>query len=467
MALPSVVVFSLKDTSPVRYLSITGPDCLLRYDPKEGVFSPTAKFAVEPVGNGLVHLRSCYHNHYWARELETEPWLSASAKNPVEDSSNESCTLFKTYMNSGNWVRFQHVRSGLNVVVRPAEEAFPYYLAVENSAPSEFKYIDYESLVKIPRYVMFKGDNDKYLSHNTHSQGYLHFLDIQVPTHRGVGFETSVTQDGDIRLKHMLLDKFLRFSRTYYEWIWADYPADSNPAKQDTLFQVVPSKPTSTIPSGGGIALRCRGNYLFCKRLTDSTGITSCLAAATDSPDESHACLLPIDAGKPNKRRVTIKAFRQGRVYNRASEKVWSQVFDNQTNITNQSQATISYTVTNKQTFSCSISQPSGIEANFTGQIPVISHHYGLQIPNEVTSDVRSGWGQTRDLSEHHTVGYSINVPPFTKVTSSYWIETATCEVPFSYEQSDEFFFGGTATQLLHDGVFRGVYTIGMEILKS
>ncbi|XP_074284731.1 uncharacterized protein LOC141610532 isoform X2 [Silene latifolia] len=144
MSLPELVVFSVRDSNDARYLSFTGPQRQLRFGPEEGVFSDIAKFAVESAGDGLVHIRSCYENNYWARASRPETWLVASAPEKFDDMSKDGCTLFWPRLSAGNvFVEFIHAQSGMNVVMRPPNDAHAYSLCIEHGAPTEFSLTDF------------------------------------------------------------------------------------------------------------------------------------------------------------------------------------------------------------------------------------------------------------------------------------------------------------------------------------
>ncbi|KAK4279988.1 hypothetical protein QN277_011674 [Acacia crassicarpa] len=78
------------------------------------VKSLIAKFEVEKARSesGLVHIKCCYNNKYWARGTQYDRWIVAKADEPEEDQSKWSCTLFKPICvdTDAKTVRFLHVQ---------------------------------------------------------------------------------------------------------------------------------------------------------------------------------------------------------------------------------------------------------------------------------------------------------------------------------------------------------------------
>ncbi|XP_074278884.1 uncharacterized protein LOC141602563 [Silene latifolia] len=458
MTLPERFALSLKDSSPERYMSFTGPDKLLQFGPDEGVLTETVNFALEEAQNGLVHIRSSYNNLYWVREIESDELLSVSAPKPVEDSTKVGCTLFRPNVYSGNWVSFQHVRSQLNVVVQKTE---PYYLTVANAAPSQFFFFINTLLLKLPKHVAFKGDNGKFLSASTvNNRPFLQFLNFETAIDKATVFKTFVTRTGDVRFKSLAFDKLWRSESS--KWVMADYGDESynDPNNPDTLFQ-----PVISIASAlqQGIALCCRGNNNFCKRL-DEGGMKSCLATKATSQNDKYACLEAID---PSVYTVNVTSFRQGYTHKRDSAKIvdrWE--------IRNESKEDQEFVLNemcyyNKRLeFSNGVTQHgvSGKTTTFNSRLPFINEYGQLEIPDKVTTITNLSWRHIHDLSAKKEARVKVVVPAMTKLIGRLMARNAACEVPFSYTQIDQF-----ATVNSNDGVLKGdyTYTVKAEIIES
>ncbi|KAK8703646.1 hypothetical protein V6N13_047296 [Hibiscus sabdariffa] len=181
--------------------------------------NPFAKFEVEfSDTDDLVHVRSCQNNKYWERtknisitgDPDSQYWITATAGKKEEDQSKESCTLFKFSSVSAaeNTVRIQHVQSGCYLCLWRLDSptysrcVLANYDVYDDNQCDIFTIIDWSSLLILPRYVAFKGDNEKYLCLRYLDGGYsyLQFAteDIGDPT---VACEIFATDDGSIRIK--------------------------------------------------------------------------------------------------------------------------------------------------------------------------------------------------------------------------------------------------------------------------
>ncbi|KAK9741955.1 hypothetical protein RND81_03G139500 [Saponaria officinalis] len=458
--MPEYLVFSVNDENQdIRYLSFTGDQKWLRFGPKEGVFSVTAKFAIEPAFDGLIHIRSCYDNHYWVRYSVSEPWLSTSAPEPVEDQSKDNCTLFKPEMSSDtNFVSLLHVRSGLNVGMCPAGDDNAYNLCVQQSSPASlFRCINYASLVKLHKYNLIIGDNGRFLRVRTIRNKPFIQMESVGPSDPDNGFETFVTRNGNIRIKSIVPGKFLCLDHTdSFNWILADYAAESDPTNPNTLFEVV-SSPV--------LSLRCLGNNHFCKRYTNTMN-ENCLAALGKSTEDKFIRLRFINLANPVYSYVTVKNFRHPRVYNTETEEILTnQVLENVNGLNLVARIRKNGHIhTIKQSFSNSVTHEPSV-ANFFSPIPFLTEDGQVAMTEEVASLGSTRWGNTRDSSSPKDVVMSYLLPPRTRVTASLIALTATFEVPFSYHVSDEFHSNnGSATQDLDDGVFTGIYTYATRV---
>ncbi|KAB2039621.1 hypothetical protein ES319_D02G023400v1 [Gossypium barbadense] len=171
--------------------------------------SPYAKFEVEISDtSGLVHIRSCQNNKYWQRTKTVsiagvppgQYWITATAQNKEEDQSKETCTLFKfaPIDHATGPVRIVHVQSGCNLCLWLGSDLIlnrcvsANYREFDSNGFDIFSIIDCKSLLVLPKYVAFKGYNNKYLCVR---ENYITFSadDIGDST---VACETFVADDG-------------------------------------------------------------------------------------------------------------------------------------------------------------------------------------------------------------------------------------------------------------------------------
>lgn len=92
----------------------------------------------------------------------------------MEDENASSCTLFRVETINDSF-KFTHVHTGFDVcILGSCEDSFLGLRRVcgNNSSEIELDVIDYRSLVKRPRYVAFKGENDKFLA-NVFPHGFI------------------------------------------------------------------------------------------------------------------------------------------------------------------------------------------------------------------------------------------------------------------------------------------------------
>ncbi|PPD69609.1 hypothetical protein GOBAR_DD33518 [Gossypium barbadense] len=145
---------------------------------------------------------------------DSQYWIAATAKKREEDQSKSSCTLFKfiPVNTAANTVRIMHVQSkcplylGTNRYVLASNHVF------DGSSDDIFTIINGETLLGLPRYVAFKGDNTHYLCLR-HMKGrpYLQFSsnDISDPN---VTMEVFVKNDGMLLIKPVSSDNYWRDS---------------------------------------------------------------------------------------------------------------------------------------------------------------------------------------------------------------------------------------------------------------
>ncbi|XP_074284737.1 uncharacterized protein LOC141610534 [Silene latifolia] len=460
MSLPALVVFSVRDSNnEVRYLSFTGPQRQLRCGTEEGVYSDNVNFVVEPAGDGLVHIRSCYENCYWTRASRFEAWLLASSPEKVEDMSKDECTLFRPRMTAGNVsVGFVHAQSGLNVVMRPSTDAHAYNLCVEPGAPTDFSFLDFAHLskTKLPKYVMFLGDNNRYLSPKSTlpDWAFLHFAEYDNPTSRDVGFEVFYNKNGDIlRFKSMSLNNFWHVMLPGRRVLITPYSSG------DMSFDAAVSSPQNA--SEDGIALRSLTFNQYCHRVSSAEQE---YFAGLSTPHTLNAWLRPRYVASPGKGHVNIESFRNAWKGPKGTRFLKEELISNSEFQERETILPTEYQARKTTTISNSFALVKGHPTVFNGQMPSVLATGELDIPDMAT-DVIASWGLSATINVPTKEDVKIVLPPRSSVRVTLSVNRATYEVPFSYQQIDDFPFGGTETQNLHDGVFKieSEYRIGVS----
>ena len=126
--------------------------------------------------------------------------------------------------------------------------------------------------VKLPQYVNLKGDNGCYLA-RPEGDSYLRFNSTERDnrsTHEVFPVED---QENVVMLKNVEVSAFWRRSGN---WIWPDTESKPGASQKDCLFQLYQISPTV-------LSLKCLGNDMFVKRLTEKgkdNGLNACLSGS-------------------------------------------------------------------------------------------------------------------------------------------------------------------------------------------
>ncbi|KAL8127603.1 uncharacterized protein LOC141717276 [Apium graveolens] len=433
---------------------------LLRYVKEEGevkgfvqfrgeqVGSADAKFEVHSSesGNGLVHIRSCYNNKYLV--LDKNNWIAAKAEKPEEDQSKRSCTLFRPTSVDGDpkKMRITHVHLGNYLCLW--RTAAPYngcvmarYSNPDASSCDVFNVIDWQSLVFLPKYVTFKGDNNKFLqAYWYENHEYLQFSEAKVEDNpMRVGNEIVQTSNGNICIRNLYWNKYWRLSPN---WIWSDSTTSTS---YGTVFQPVKI-------SNDSIALRNVANNLFCTRHT-TEGKESCLNADSGTIN-SWAKLKVFELVISKKVENVNFRIMDARIYGESIVLMDSSSNTNQGNAIQEQTFDLSYKVKTSSTWSSTVSLKASIETSFSVGLPSIVEGE-VKVGFEVAGEYM--WGKTKEVEEDRSFTYKVMIPPKTKVTVRVMATRGTCDVPFSYTQRDVLYTGETVTTQMDDGVYTGV----------
>uniref|UniRef100_A0A7C9F1N6 Agglutinin domain-containing protein n=1 Tax=Opuntia streptacantha TaxID=393608 RepID=A0A7C9F1N6_OPUST len=479
-----------------------GPN--LGYIPFTGdsVLSPYAKIAFEKseIAPGCVHIRCCYNNKYWTRKSpESGSPIVAGAEeakpkeeNKEKDSGMDGgkadwdCTLFKVEKHSNGIISIRHIGTGDVLRVEgpkdegelgdshsPEEagclvgaksigglsqtqialtgEDAPTFAATY--LPIYFKVINLSSLVVLPRYVAFKGDNNNFLQARTiERHPYLQFSSHDS---RNAACQMEVFQnpDGTIRIKSK---HFGRFWRRSPNWIWADSDDTSN--NRDTRF-----KPVKV--GSHKIALRNLGNNRFCSRLT-TEGKTSCLNA--DSTTAREEATLEVKELVLSREIDNVKyRLQDATIYDNSVVLMATSTTTNSTNQTTSHTFKFTYKDTTTTMWQASVSAGLSVEFTFKGGVPLLADGE-IKISAEISSIYE--WGKVIEDTKELESTEQISVPPMTEVTCKLLASTGKFGVPFSYTQHDILIDGTEVTYPERDdGVFSGgkTYDVHLELTEK
>ncbi|KAK8476265.1 hypothetical protein V6N13_054922 [Hibiscus sabdariffa] len=420
------------------------------------VVSPYAKFEVEMAQSGgtdgLVHIRSCQNNKYW--RLSAAP-VMVTADKPEEDQSTSSSTLFKliSVNDATNIVRIMHVQSKRFLLMTSEISFMPFVSArfdhFDDSYRDLFTIIDWESLLILPRYVAFKGNNNRYLCHRwIQGHPYLEFASGDIGD-SNVTMEIFMTDDGNIRIKSICSGKFWRRSPN---WIWADSD-DTSSNNRDTLFRPVKVNNKT-------IALVNLGNHGFCKSLT-TEGKTNCLNAAV--PSVTIEAQLSVEEPVMERIIYNIKYdLDNSRIYDQSVLLVAKNSASNYTKQSDTLEVKLSYTDTKTSTWNANFSLKLGVKATFGTNLPLI-----LKSKIELSAEIQSGieWGETKTTASVVEVVHKVVVPPMTKVMVNLIATKGKCDVPFTFMQKDTLYNGNTVVSEVKGNTYTGsnYYNVDFE----
>ncbi|KAE8712293.1 hypothetical protein F3Y22_tig00110258pilonHSYRG00104 [Hibiscus syriacus] len=450
IAFPRFIVLEANDK--LNYLSyIRGGDTdgYLRFF-EDRIQSPFAKFEVEFSTNDLVHIRSCQNNKYWERPSNPH-YITATADNKEEDQSKESCTLFRIlFVNAAdqNRVRIQHVQSGCYLCLWYSNNPALYrcvlakYTVFDHQDADIFTVIDWSSLLFLPRYLAFKGDNNQFLCVryvNNGSNPFLQFTtgDIGDPT---VPFEVFPTNDGNIRFKQISNQNYWRRSP---DWIWAD-SNDTSTNNRDTLFRAVKVDDQT-------IGLINLGNNHFCKRLTAENNRDCLNAQLTTLTKEAH---LKVEEAVLTREIYGVKYdLDKSRVYDETILSLDERTSVNETQQSSTLDVPLSYEDTRTSSWNTDLSLMLGLASTMEFKIPLI-YDGKIELSGQFESSIE--WGNVTTVTALVETVHKVTVPPMTEAAVTAMGTYGKCDVPFTFLQRDTLFDGRTVLSEVQGGVFTG-----------
>ncbi|XP_074284760.1 uncharacterized protein LOC141610539 isoform X3 [Silene latifolia] len=439
MSLYEITAFSLNYTGPIRNLTLITSG-YLKYDERE-VYSPTAKFGYEEARDGFgrgVHFRCLHNNKYLVRQANSD-WITATATEPVEETNRRDCTLFRLNIGANGSMSWTHVNSGRTVAIVSSNNlANGFYLTISTSGISSVTCtpIDVERIIKLPKIVVFKGDNDKYLIQSDQ----MSFAGDD--RHRkDAWFETFPLNNGDVRFRSVQNGQFWR--RDGNGWILANsFSTDTN-----TAFQIARLGDNT-------IALINRGNNRFCQRMPATSDQ---LKAEVDSGVREAG--LSVEEPIVDRRIEVEYRLDDARVFGERPRSWLSQVAFN---AAKEGELETTLTITYTESLSFSFNVTTTVSTNLTStttveaSVPLIAK--GSQsIEVSAGIDVETGFGKTEDKSESYEFSCKVLVPPGQKRRARVLALEAKCDVPFTYVQTDVQANGDIVRTNLQDGLFKGM----------
>ncbi|XP_050233126.1 uncharacterized protein LOC126681624 [Mercurialis annua] len=428
------------------------------------IWSPVSKFKIEKAKSNrdLVHIRCCYNNKYLRRRDEGASVVGATASAADEDQSKWSCTLFDPLPVDDKTYRFRHVQSGYNLYQKRSNDDYNgcLFIATSNddaSGSDLFSITDWESLVILPRHVVFKGDNGKYLRYRgTDGDDHMEFECDDIGSIKLTN-ETVISFEGNVCFR---LDYNNKFWEATPNWI---YPISEKPT---TWF-----KPVKLAPVSGKeniIALKSLGNDKFCRR-TEYENTVNCLAAASWASTIDKEANLQVEEPILN-REVYDVSFRLDdlRVY---KEQLLVLASDETTNMTDtqikDSELSLTYEDTKTSCFANSLSVNTSTEMGFEASIPLLEGILSLGVSSSYSIEYGEtySWAETKSKTNTLSAVIKVVVPPKTRVKVDLVATKGFCDVPFSYAQRDTLTSGQQFTYIKDDGVYTGSNYFGFNFV--
>ncbi|CAL5035031.1 unnamed protein product [Urochloa decumbens] len=300
---------------------------------------------------------------------------------------------------------------------------------------------------ELPKYVCFKGDNDKYLSvQSIEGHPYLQFSsdDIGDPSVKHTIYNNG---DGYIRIRANKNNKFWRRSPN---WIWADSD-DTTSNDPDTLFRVVKLE-------GNIFALENHGNDHFCHRLTYE-GKESCLNATI--PSIRNEARLHIEEVVLSRRIYNIEYdLEKAKIYDSKALTMVKEEAINHGSKDTTATLNLKYEIKKEKKWNSSSSLKLGVTAKIEAAVPQVAD-LSVELSTESTKSYT--WAESNSNTEERLSNTVVTVPPQSKVIVSVLATEATCDVPFSYYQEDILTDGQTVVRKFDDGIYRGVNSYGFK----
>nr|XP_043611841.1 uncharacterized protein LOC122583510 [Erigeron canadensis] len=392
------------------------PPGFLKFNEEE-IWSPRVKFAVEPAetgGGALVHIRSCYNNKYLVMEqFRNNLWIVASAKKTEEDRTKASCTLFEPHsLSELTSIRLRHAQTRVYAthMLSPDGDTQQGMLISSSSVGSAFRAIDSKSVTVLPSIVSFKKD-DK-------AAKYLCSRKI-----RSLPWQAGANAN----------------------WIWADAGPDNY--SNETLFSVI----------------KLDDNVIALKNLENNS-----LCGPLSAENESN-CMNAHYPTLTNQTRLVIEEVILQRTisklkYRLSNSRIYGEhiiecdhAFATNDSPDEKTTVCVNFSFTNSKTSSWSnaLSIKCGSKIGFEiEKIPCIVSGK-VELSNEVGNT--NVWGGSVVDTCTRGSTYSVPVPKLTTMKVTMLCTKASCDVPFSYTQTDLLPSGMTVSTRKDDGLFTGI----------
>ncbi|CAK9864909.1 unnamed protein product [Sphagnum jensenii] len=420
--LPTARYIAICNRSNSKYLTLL-KDGLLTFSASEKV-----RLAVHEVvyKTGLpddVVLLRCANGRFW-RLSESDSSIRADWEG-IPAVSDTACHFTTVVVREGV-IAFRSVRNGQ--YAKRYTGVYPdSYSAVINSLD---QYCEVQvsaandNALTLPRYLTFKGDNDKFMANYSESGHYWQKFHKSSADLSCI-YEVAPLLDGSVSLKSIDVNRFFRLSPN---WIWAD--STSPTSNVECHFE--PVKLSNTM-----LALKSMVNNQFVRRHTDYW--KDCLCAVGTSVNDASTHLTMREA--VNKR--TLSNIRYLLDFAEISDIELIMVGEGALQNTTPNSADLQVTVilkqsvTESQSWSNSVTVSLEVMTEFTVGVPFVASVSGeITVGSSYTHT--SEFGSTTENSlEFQTLFTVPQVPPGRTARVKVQCQKAKCRVPFTYTMKD------------------------------
>ncbi|XP_008460197.1 uncharacterized protein LOC103499082 [Cucumis melo] len=387
-------------SSPVRtFLQYSGDEIL----------TPFTKFEFEKAHSdpSSYHIKCCYNNKYLVSASSSDHhYIVAGADQKQEDKSKWTCTLFRpTYDNYHQSFRFSHVYLGSHVVLWRFHAPYGECLRAQSSYhtkdhPCDLNMvINMESLIALPKFLAFTGDNGLYLREIKRGSNNVPYLQ----------FGSSSVDDSTIRM-------------------------DPNV-----------------------VALRNLGNGNFVKRYSSGNDQNFLFAERNEIDAFAHLRMTEL----VRSREIFDVAFHlsDAKIHNQSVVALATKSATNGTGKPTNVKLNIPYTNTSYCTWTSIISTKQvEVKTVIKSEVPLIVDGKIFSTASDYFGEYK--WGETISESENtNGITHEATVPPMSNIIGTLYATKGSFDIPFSYKQSDILFAGNNNNPVefsLDDGVYHG-----------
>ncbi|XP_047959293.1 uncharacterized protein LOC125204629 [Salvia hispanica] len=410
----------------------------------EPAHSPASKIIVEQstVNDKYVHLRFYINNKYWHKNTRDNR-IVASLNQPIEDTTDPSCTLFEPAFPSQNEVYFTHVQTGWRVIAK-AEGHRRYTLYVEeNSSGTNLVFVDRETLVILPEHpIAFI--HGKYLKAYDVNGKRLQFGSDKATDKESL-HSASMKSNGMVIISSHYFDYFWWVNTKDSNWVYGgDYTTQGSSVVQ--IFKPVKIDEYA-------IALLNPSVNKYCVRSTDN-----CLAATSDTITSE--AIIFVDELVTERQILNLNyALRDQRIYGETPFIAGTTTLTNSAPVDLIMPVEITYIDEKSYTFSRGGGRLNAGVKHTISTTPWFISIGKVIIPGAIIINEEFEWDKADTAANEVTAVGTVSVPKNSTVTVSYVGTKGICSIPFTYTKADKSAIDGKTSfeNSVRGGMYEGV----------